>query len=80
MMETVETDPSRFHLKNRGIMYLCEKFEFENATRTLRLTIPDVQPEEYEAGDDGNGTPKFGIADGGHTFEVIRQTSNESTN
>ena len=33
MMETVEKDPSKFHIKNRGIIYRCEKFEFDNAAR-----------------------------------------------
>ncbi|MGC9948981.1 MAG: AIPR family protein [Bryobacteraceae bacterium] len=69
MIETVEQSPSSFHLKNRGIIYRCEKFEYE---RTLRVTIPDIPPSEFE--DLENGEPKFGIADGGHTFEVIQQT------
>lgn len=72
MIETVETDPSSFHLKNRGIIYRCEKFEYDNAKRTLRVTVPDITPEELTELD--NDEPKFGIADGGHTFEVIQQT------
>jgi len=72
MVETVETDPSTFHLKNRGIIYRCEKFEFDNAKNLLRVTVPDVSPEQFEDLEDGD--PKFGIADGGHTFEVIQQT------
>jgi hypothetical protein len=72
MMETVEISPSTFHLKNRGIIYRCDKFEFENAKRVLRVTIPDIPNDELE--DIENGNPKFGVADGGHTFEVIRQT------
>jgi hypothetical protein len=72
MIDTVEKNPASFHLKNRGITYLCEKFEFDNAKRTLRLTIPQISPEELQ--DLEIDEPKFGIADGGHTFEVIRQT------
>ena len=72
MVETVETDPTMFHLKNRGIIYRCEKFEYDNAKRLLRITIPDNRPEQLEERD--NGDPKFGIVDGGHTFEVILQT------
>jgi len=72
MVETVENDPSTFHLKNRGIVYRCEKFEFDNAKSLLRVTVPDVSPAQYD--DLENGDPKFGIADGGHTYEVIRQT------
>lgn len=71
MTETVENDPRSFHLKNRGITYLCERFEFDNSSRRLRLTIPSVSPDEYE---ETEGLPRFGIADGGHTYEVIRQT------
>jgi NTP pyrophosphatase (non-canonical NTP hydrolase) len=72
MMDTVEKSPSTFHLKNRGIIYRCDKFEFDNAKRLLRVTVPDIPPEEFD--DLENGEPKFGIADGGHTFEVIQQT------
>ncbi len=73
MVNTVENSPSTFHRKNRGIIYVCDKFEFDNKTKTLRITYPRQQAppgaEELE-----NGEPKFGIADGGHTFEVILQT------
>jgi len=72
MVETVENTPSTFHLKNRGIIYRCDKFEYDNKTRMLRVTVPDIEPSEFA--DLENGEPKFGIADGGHTFEVIRQT------
>src|ERR1700687_5522877 len=72
MTETVETDPALFHLKNRGIIYRCEKFEYDNAKHILRLTIPDIPPDDLE--DLENNEPKFGVADGGHTFEVIKQT------
>ena len=71
-METVEKDPAKFHIKNRGIIYGCEKFEVGNAARVIRLTNP--APPEDEDLDDLNGL-KYGIADGGHTFEVIQQTS-----
>lgn len=72
MLTTVESSPSTFHRKNRGIIYLCDKFEVDNKSKTLRVTIPDIDPTEFE--DLENGEPKFGIADGGHTFEVIQQT------
>ena len=72
MIDTVEKNPGSFHLKNRGITYLCEKFEYDNAKHILRLTIPQIPPGELQ--DTENEEPKFGIADGGHTFEVIRQT------
>jgi hypothetical protein len=72
MMDTVEKSPSTFHLKNRGIIYRCDKFDFDNAKRILRVTVPNIPPDEFD--DLENGEPKFGIADGGHTFEVIQQT------
>lgn len=72
MVTTVEDSPSTFHRKNRGIIYLCDKFEVDNKNKVLRVTIPNIDPKEFE--DMENGEPKFGIADGGHTFEVIKQT------
>lgn len=72
MMETVEADPATFHLKNRGIIYRCDRFEFDNTKRTLRVTVPDIPADELDELE--NDDPKFGIADGGHTFEVIQQT------
>jgi hypothetical protein len=70
MIETVEKDPASFHLKNRGITYLCERFEFDNSKRKVRVSIPVLRDEEV-FGEEG---PRFGIGDGGHTFEVIRRT------
>lgn len=72
MVDTVEKSPSTFHLKNRGIIYRCDKFEFDNKRAVLRITVPDISPDDFD--DLENGEPKFGIADGGHTFEVIQQT------
>jgi hypothetical protein len=69
MMETVAEDPRVFHLKNRGITYLCERFEFDNSTRKLTIHIPHIPRERYAE----EGMAKFGIADGGHTFRVIEQ-------
>ena len=69
MMETVEKDPARFHIKNRGIIYRCEKFEFDNASRIIRLANPRPDQELDEL-----AQLKYGIADGGHTFEVVQQT------
>lgn len=70
MLETVESSPETFHLKNRGITYLCDRFEFDNSSRKLTVTIPSVPEEQYQE----DGMPKFGIADGGHTFSVIAKT------
>jgi NTP pyrophosphatase (non-canonical NTP hydrolase) len=73
MMETVENDPAKFHVKNRGIIYRCEKFEFDNSTRVVRVTNPVLDPEIDELDD-----IKYGIADGGHTYEVITRTIQDS--
>jgi AIPR protein len=72
MVATVQDEPSSFHKKNRGITYLCDKFEYDNAKKRLQVSIPDVPKLESET--NGEDDPRFGIADGGHTFEVIRQT------
>ncbi len=72
MVATVQDEPSSFHKKNRGITYLCDKFEYDNAKKRLQVSVPDVPKLESEA--NGEDDPRFGIADGGHTFEVIRQT------
>jgi hypothetical protein len=75
MIATVEDDPASFHKKNRGITYLCEKFEFDNAKKRLLVSIPIVEVSSNGSGGEaGEDEPRFGIADGGHTFEVIRQT------
>jgi hypothetical protein len=75
MVVTVEDDPASFHKKNRGITYLCEKFEFDNARKRLLVSVPvlDLSPKT-NGSDAGDDEPRFGIADGGHTYEVIRQT------
>ncbi len=72
MVKTVESDPASFHLKNRGITYLCDRFEYDNSRRLILITIPDVITDDGDWTDTDD--PRFGIADGGHTYEVIRQT------
>lgn len=66
MIKTVEAAPETFHVKNRGITYFCDRFEYDNAKRLVTVTVPRV-------GDDVDD-PKYGIADGGHTFGVIEET------
>jgi hypothetical protein len=67
MMVSVQDNPQFFHLKNRGITYLCEKFQYDNQARKLLVTVPSVPKSKL---DEDNG-PRFGIADGGHTFKVV---------
>lgn len=72
MLDTVEKNPLSFHKKNRGITYLCERFEHDQAARRLRVSIPNLPPPTNSGYEEDE--PRFGIADGGHTYEVIRQT------
>jgi hypothetical protein len=74
MVDTVENDPASFHRKNRGITYLCDKFEYDNAKRRLLVSIPAFDPSAPVAEANGDDDARFGIADGGHTYEVIRRT------
>ncbi len=75
MIATVEDDPASFHKKNRGITYLCDKFEFDNAKRRLQVSVPLPDQTTIVNGTEvGEDEQRFGIADGGHTYEVIRQT------
>jgi hypothetical protein len=62
MLNTVEFAPRSFHLCNRGITYLTSRARYDKTSGTL--TIPGEADEQLD---------KWGIADGGHTFEVIRQ-------
>lgn len=74
MLETVEMDPASFHLKNRGIIYRCEKFEYNQNRKILRVVTPFATPEDDEEID--RLEPRYGVADGGHTFSIIRETLN----
>jgi hypothetical protein len=67
MMDTVDGSPELFHLKNRGITYICSKFQYDNQTRKLVVLIPSVAKSKMTE----ENSPRFGIADGGHTFKVI---------
>lgn len=71
MMSSVEDTPQLFHLKNRGITYLCEKFHYDNKSRTLTITVPNIPKSKLDA----ETSPRFGIADGGHTFKVVEDVA-----
>ena len=70
MTETVEDDPASFHVRNRGITYFCERFQYDNGKATLAITVPGDSPDL----DDADNDRKFGVGDGGHTFGVISDT------
>jgi len=73
MIKTVESSPQLFHLKNRGITYICNKFQYDNQTKKLAVTIPGISKARMEE----ETSPRFGIADGGHTFKVIEDVVSE---
>jgi AIPR protein len=71
MMQSVEDAPHHFHLKNRGITYICHRFQYDNQARKLTIAIPNVPKSKLDA----ETSPRFGIADGGHTFKVIEDVA-----
>jgi AIPR protein len=71
MIKSVEDTPELFHLKNRGITYICEKFHCDNQSRKLTITVPKVPKSRL----DEESSPRFGIADGGHTFKVVEDVT-----
>lgn len=73
MMKSVEETPELFHLKNRGITYICEKFQYDNQSRNLIISIPNVPKSRL----DEETSQRFGIADGGHTFKVVEDVSRD---
>src|SRR5271166_1841360 len=71
MWNTVQDEPGTFHLKNRGITYLCSAFHFDNQLKQLTISNPEQLPF-YDGDEDDD--PRFGIGDGGHTFEILQRT------
>jgi hypothetical protein len=47
MLATVDDAPGTFHLKDRGITYLCEGFEFDNQRKELTIAIPDIPKSSF---------------------------------
>lgn len=75
MRMTVDTEPNIFHLKNRGIIYRCDAFDLNVNRRTLSISTPLMQIDEADATPEEQETiPRYGVADGGHTFRVITDT------
>ncbi len=73
MLQTVEQNPDLFHIKNRGITYICNGVDYDEKTNKITIRIPDAA--DYK--EKGEAVPRFGIADGGHTYEVINRTVEE---
>src|ERR1700722_11801267 len=56
MIATVEDTPELFHLKNRGITYVCPRFEFDNSKKTITIHIPHISKQSH----DDDDAPRFG--------------------
>lgn len=72
MVDTVESDPASFHIFNRGITYICERFNWDGRGK-LAVTIPLGSINDAEAVGEADDR-KFGIGDGGHTYAVVKET------
>lgn len=76
MIDTVEKNPRSFHIKNRGITFICEGFDISQTpagVRNLNIILEKDGDEDYIDADISEAR-KVGIADGGHTFAVIDNT------
>jgi hypothetical protein len=77
MIDTVEKNPRAFHVKNRGITFICEAFELAqtatNGARQLNVTLSSDSENDY-LDQDISDARKVGIGDGGHTFAVVSNT------
>ncbi|HXQ26420.1 MAG TPA: AIPR family protein [Candidatus Acidoferrales bacterium] len=76
MIESVEKNPRAFHVKNRGITFICEAFELTqttNGVRQLNITLADDGEGDY-VDEEISDARKVGIGDGGHTFAVVSNT------
>ena len=76
MVVTVEKNPRAFHVKNRGITFICAAFDLSpNSAGVRHLNIHLENDSESDFIDQEiTDARKVGIADGGHTFAVISNT------
>lgn len=70
MLHSVERTPNEFHVKNRGITYICTDLSYDADSKMLTITLPDSSELKGKKGE----PLRCGIADGGHTFDVITKT------
>lgn len=76
MIETVEKNPRAFHVKNRGITFICSGFDItpnNSGVRQLNVHL-EMNGEAEFVDTEISDARKVGIADGGHTFAVISDT------
>lgn len=76
MIETVENNPRAFHVKNRGITFICAGFDLTpNNAGVRHLNVHLEKDGESDFVDEAiSDARKEGIADGAHTFAVISDT------
>ncbi len=76
MIATVEKNPRAFHVKNRGITFICAAFDItpnNSGVRHLNIHLEKDGENDLMDGEVSDAR-KVGIADGGHTFAVISDT------
>jgi len=79
MLETARKHPRSFHLKNRGITFLCSGFLTTPESNGKRsLTIELAKEDEDLNGGEIDEARKAGIGDGGHTYAVIDKIVQEA--
>jgi hypothetical protein len=66
MKETLEEAPESFHMRNRGLIYLCRDAKYDPKTRRLTIINPELMSKK-------SGQEHFGIVDGGHSFACITE-------
>jgi len=62
---TIHADPKEFHLRNRGLILSTPTANLDTDTKTLTLENPTIENESV----------LWGILDGGHTWDVLREES-----
>jgi hypothetical protein len=76
MIDTVEKNPRAFHVKNRGITFVCSAFDItpnNSGVRQLNIHLEKDGDNDF-IDQELTDARKVGIADGGHTFAVISNT------
>lgn len=76
MIATVQKNPQAFHVKNRGITFICASFDITSnnaGPRQLNIHLEKDDDVDFVDGEVSDAR-KVGIADGGHTFAVISDT------
>ncbi len=65
MRETLDDSPDQFFYRNKGLLMLADDFVFDNKNQSITITL--------------NNRSFHGIADGGHTYDVLKDYFSDST-